>query len=290
MATITNAYIQTFESNVRHLAQQSISRLENYVQVRGVESQNHNWDRLAATNATKKTSRLQDTPVANAAWSRRVSPSNTWDNGDSVENEDVVQMLIEPKSALTVNMAMSMRRAKDDEIIAEALGTAATEGGGTSTFPAGQQILDGTNPISFDHVTQVQEKFLANDIEADVPKVFVVGPTQVRKLMQLTEQTSNDYVRTKLDELSNTGIVIGWMGFTWIMSTRLTDGGTAGQKACLAFTSQAIGLKLSKDISVQVGQDPSKSFAWRVYTWMNCGAVRVEDEHIVQLQIKDAIS
>ena len=290
MATISNAYIQTFESNVRHLAQQSVVRLRPYVQERGVESQNHNWDRLAATNASLKTTRLQPTPVANAAWSRRVSPSNTRDNGESVENEDVVQMLIEPKSALTTNMALSMRRAWDDEIIVAATGDATTEGGGTATFPAGQKITDAAAPINFDHITEVQQKFLANDIEADVPKVAVVGPIQVRKLMQLTEQTSSDYVRQKLDQLSSTGICIGWMGFTWIMSTRLTDGGSAGQKACLFFTNSAIGVKVSQDISVLVGRDPSVSFAWRVYTWMNLGAVRVEDEHIVWLQIKDDIT
>ena len=290
MATISNAYIQTFEDNVRHLAQQGITRLRPYTQERGVESQNHNWDRLGPTNASLKTARLQATPVANAPWSRRVSPSNTWNNGDSVENEDVVQMLIEPKSNLAMNMAMSMRRAQDDEIITAATGDATTEGGGTATFPVGQKIDEGANPISFDHVTEVQEKFLANDIETDVPKVFVVGPVQVRKLMQLTEQTSYDYVRKKLDELSSTGICPNWMGFTWIMSTRLTNGGTAGQKACLAFTNRAIGLKISQDITVQVGQDPSVSFAWRIYTWQNIGAVRVEDEHIVWLQIKDDIT
>ena len=81
---------------------------------------------------------------------------------------------------------MAMRRATDDIIIAAATGTALDGGGGSNAFPAGQVVGDGTGEISFDMVTEVQEKFMANDIDPDVPKCFVVGPKQVRRLMQLT--------------------------------------------------------------------------------------------------------
>ena len=46
--TIPAAYIETFESNVRQLAQQKISRLRNSVTEVNRQSEKHNWDRLAA--------------------------------------------------------------------------------------------------------------------------------------------------------------------------------------------------------------------------------------------------
>lgn len=287
--TISNVYIQTFEQIVRHLAQQAMEKMRQKITVRAEQSEQHNWERLGPGVATQKTTVLTDTPAQELPWSRRVSVAQTWHSGEATEQEDIVQMLVDPNSNIAENLAMSQRRAVDDIVIAAATGAALDGGGGTPAFPAGQKIGDGTAPISFDDVTAVQELFMQNDIDVDVPKCLVVGPTQVRKLMQLTEQTSSDYVKTGLDQLQQYGIAIGWMGFDWIMSTRLLAPG-AGEKSCLAFTKRALGLHIARDITVRVAEDPSKSFAWRLYAYMTMGCVRVEDEHIVHLHVKDALA
>ncbi len=305
MATATsqpNVYIQTFESIVRHLAQQEVTRLRPHVTERSAQSESHNWERLASSVATQKTSRLTDTPDgttnatpnASTVWSRRVSVAQTWHNGDSTEQEDPSQMLVDPNSNLAMSLAYSMRRAMDDIIINAATGNALDGDGNNQAFPAGQTIGTGagTGPITFDLITQVQEKFLQNDIGMDVPKVAIIGPTQVRKLMQLTEQTSSDYVgvrdRGQLQQLADTGVAPNWMGFTWVMSTRLL-GTPATDIRCLFFTKRAIGLHVARDINARIAEDPAFSFAWRIYCQFVAGAVRVEDEHIVQLYCADTV-
>lgn len=287
--TIDQVYIQTFERNLRQLAQQQRSRARPFVAERGTDGNKHNWERLGPTVAVQKTTRATPTPVSEAPWSRRTSIATTWHNGDLVEQEDPVQMLVDPNSNLSTNLSMSMARATDDIIFTAATGDALQGDGSTVAFPVGQKIDKTTVSITFDDVTAVQEKFLDNDIETDVPKVFFVSPAQVRKLMQLTEQTSSDYVRVALDQLAATGIVPNWMGFTWIMSTRLTNGGVSGDTACLAFTDRALGLQVNRDVSARVEEDPSVSFAWRVYCFMTMGAVRVEDEQIVWLQVGNTL-
>jgi hypothetical protein len=287
--SISNVYIQTFEQNLRHLAQQSASKLRDKVTERSTNGNKHNWERLAPGSAVAKTGVLVDTPARRRVWSRRVSLASTWHDGEATEQEDPVQMLVDPNSNLAQNLSMSMRRAVDDIIITAATGAAKDGDDADQAFPAGQVVGDGTAPITFDMVTEVQEKFMMNDIDPDYPKVFVVGPTQIRKLMQLTEQTSNDYVTSKLNQLSATGIVPNWMGFTWIMSTRLAAP-QAGELSCLAFTQRAIGLQVNRDITARIAEDPSKSFAWRIYAYMTMGAVRVEDEHIVHVHVLDAMA
>ena len=285
-----NVYIQTFESNVRHLAQQEVTRLEPYVMGRAVGSEQHNWERLGSTDAILKSGRLTPTPEADTPWSRRVSVAQTWHNADSTEQEDPSQMLVDPNSNLAKSLAFSMRRAKDDIIIAAATGAALNGDGTSDTFPVGQTVGDGTTPITFDAITAIQEVFMKNDIDPSVPKVAVVGPTQVRKLMQLTEQTSSDYVQAQaLQRLQQAGVVPNWMGFTWVMSTRLLAPDT-GELDCLFFTERAIGLHIPKDISARIAEDPSNSFAWRIYVNLVAGAVRVEDEHIVRGHFLDAIA
>jgi len=286
--TISAAYIQSYERTVRQLAQQSDSRLRRFITERGVGAEKHNWDRLGKQDFTQKTAARTATPMSDSPWTRRVSVAQTWHDGDTVEQEDVVQMLIDPKSSVAEKQGMGARRAVDDIIIASATGNALDGAGTPVAFPSGQKVGDGTAPISFDMVTAVQEKFMDNDISPDVPKVFVVGPTQVRKLMQLTEQTSADYVRQSLQQLSSTGIVPNWMGFTWIVSNRLLAP-SAGELSCLAFTRRAIGLQVNKDIWARVAEDPTISFAWRIYCALTMGAVRVEDEQIVHVHVKDAL-
>jgi len=283
-ATINKVYIQTFERNLRFLAQQTVNRLRPYVTERGVDGVNHNWERLGSKEASLKTTRGQATPVANFVFSRRVSLAKTWDIGELVEQEDPTQALVDLNGGLTQSMGFAMKRAFDNAIVA-ALGGTAMDGDGVATpFPAGQLIGTGVAPISFDLVTQVQEKFMNNNIMPDEDKVFVVSPTQIRQLMQTTEATSSDYVRGKLDQLSSTGITPNWMGFNWICSTLLDSSG-AGKINAYAFTKRGIGLQINKDISAFIQQDPSRSYAWSLYCMAVFGAVRVEDEHVVKLDL-----
>lgn len=288
--SIPNIYIQTFERNLRHLAQQEITRLRPYVTERGTGGINHNWERVNSKEASIKVTRAQPTPIADFDFSRRTSVAKTYDIGEFVEQEDQVQAAVQLNSNLTMGMGYAMRRAYDDEIIT-ALGGDALDGTGANVpFDANQVVGDGTGEISFDLVTQVQEKFLENDIPTDMAKCFVVGPKQIRRLMQLTEQTSSDYVRTealqKLGQLTSTGICPMWMGFTWIMSTRL-QAPAANELDCFAFTKRGIGLQINKDITANIAQDPSRSFGWSLYAHSVFGAVRVEDEHVVKLHVSD---
>ena len=286
--TIANVYVETFEQNLRHIAQQETVKLKPWVQVRGEESENHNWEKLGSSDAALKTTRLQATPVADTPWARRVAVSGTWDNGESTEQEDPVQMLVDPNSNLVMSLGYSMRRAQDDVIITAATADALEGDGTTTAFTAGQTVGDYTTPISFDAVTAVQEIFMDNDIDPSIPKVAVVGPTQVRKLMQLTENTSSDYVRAQ--QLQQYGIAPGWLGFDWICSTRLLHPtAPATDIDCLFMTKRAIGMNIPKDISAKVAEDPSISFAWRLYCFTVMGAVRVEDEQIVRGAFADTL-
>jgi len=284
--TIDQAYIETFERNVRHLAQQSVARLRPYVTEISTQSAAHNWERLGASDAVEKTSARTATPEADTPWSRRVSQASTFHNGDTVEPEDLVQMLVDPNSNYAQNLAMSMRRKQDDIIIAAATGTALNGDGTTSTLPASQVVGDGTGVISIDTVLETQEKYYSNDIHMDERPIMVIGPTQQRKLMQLMEVTSGDYQNSKA---LATGVLPNWMGFDWVVSTRL-QAPSAGQIDCLSFTRRGIGMQMNRDITAKAGEDPTKSFLMRLYTMMTLGAVRVEDEHVVRIHLKDAIA
>lgn len=287
-ATIDRVYVNTYESTVRHLAQQGITRLMPWVTTRNVQSEAHNWERIASTAATQKTTRKTPTPDDETEWSRRVSVPKTYHTGDVTEMEDPVQMIVDPNSNYARAQGMAMRRAHDDEIINAAVGTALDGEGVANPFPAGQLVGDGTSAITFDIVTAVTEKFMNNDIDPDEGKCFVISPAQARKLLQLTEATSGDY--NAMRPLTSKGYVESWMGYTWIVSTRLQEAAAgAGTVAAFAMTRRALGMQMNRDITAKIEQDPSISFAWRIYCVSTFGAVRVEDEHLVKVELSETI-
>lgn len=285
-ATVDNVFIQTYEDTVRYLAQQGITRLRPWVMEKSVQSEGHNWERIGIAEATQKTTRAQATPDDDTPWSRRKSIPVTWQRSDVTEPEDIVQMLIDPNSTYATSQAMAMRRAHDDEIIKAATGDSRDGDGNTVSFPAGQLVGDGSVAINFDLVTQVTEKFMQNDIDPGEAKVMVISPAQARKLLQLTEATSGDY--NALRPLSAMGYIESWMGYTWVVSTRLLAP-SAGEVSCFAMTKKALGFQMNRDITARVAEDPSISFAWRVYCASTFGCVRVEDEHIVHIHLNETI-
>ena len=207
MATdIDKVYISTFERTLRHLAQQSMTRLRQFVTERSTNGTDHAWERLGAATSTAKAAGMVATPATGGTYSRRLSLAATEHAGDNTQQEDIVQMLIDPNSNQAMSLAMAIRRAWDTKILAAATGSATDGDGAAVVYLAAQKITPAT-AITFDLVTQVQEKFLDKDIELDVDKVFVIGPKQIKTLLNLTQQTSADFVqREALQRLSSTGI------------------------------------------------------------------------------------
>jgi len=281
--SIDNAKIQEFRDSVIHLAQQGEARVRPHVTEVASGAEFYNWDRLGATDAVERTKsvRNKETLVVDEEFDRRVSTPRVFEHNFTFEDYDKAEMAIDPQSAYAENQGMAMRRAYDSLIIEAATADALDGEGNTNALPASQIIGDGTTEISFDSITGIQRQFMNNEIFPDMPKVAVIGPGQVERLMQLTEATSGDYVKSEaLQQLNATGIVPNWMGFTWIVSNLLTAP-AANELYCLFMTKQALGLQVNMNMKVRVGENPDKSYNWNVFSQFSAGAVRVEDEHLV---------
>lgn len=291
-STVELVHVETYENNVRFLAQQMQSRVRPWVMERGVQSGGHNWELIGDAEATAKTAvggatgRNVATPEDNYPFSRRRSTPGTFHTGDTMEPEDIVKVLIDPNSAIARSQAMAINRSIDDELFDAAERDADDGNGGVVAFPAAQELGDGLSSINFDIVTATTEKFMENDIDPDEQKVMFISPAQARKLLQLTEATSGDYNAVR--PLTSMGYIESWMGYTWVVSTRL-NAPAGGQVNCLAMTRKALGLQVNEDVSARVQEDPTISFAWRIYARATFGAVRVEDEHIVKLHLSETI-
>ena len=304
--TIDKAYVNTYERTVRHLAQQGDQRLRNWVMETGAQSGSklgedtggHNWDRLAKCEAAAKSlrnsGRKSETADDDMTWSRRKSVPRVQDVGTTTEHEDPSAMIIDPNSAIAHSQGMAMGRAFDREIISAASRPAIDGVGDSVAYIAEQEINGGDSntgvPFTFDLITEVSEKFMANDIDPAEPKVWVIGPKQARKMLQLTEATNADYSAVR--PLQSKGYIDDFMGFTWVLSNLLEDSAAVPDgvaSTTLAFTRKAIGFQVAQDIWSRVEESVDHSFMWRIYSAANFGAVRVEDEHLVKIQTLNSI-
>ena len=71
-----------------------------------------------------------------------------------------------------------------------------------------------------------------------------------------------------------------------IVSNRLADGSTPTTTTyLLAMTRKALGLHVAGEIRAQVAPRPDMSFETQVYLQLDMDCVRVEDEHIVAMDV-----
>ena len=100
-------------------------------------------------------------------------------------------------------------------------------------------------------------------------------------MLATTEVTSSDYNVVKA---LATGSVDSFLGFNFIMSTRLNKDATyTTDRLVFAFTEDAIKLAIGKDVTAKISERADKSYSTQVYYCMDLGATRMEEEKVVQI-------
>ena len=237
------------------------------------------------TAAQLRTSRHSDTPQINTPHSRRRVSLNTYEFGDLVDDADKVRMLIDPTSTYARAAAAAMNRSIDDVVITAMNGTAYTGvAGGTSTsLPSSQKTAtsDQSDGLTIDKLRSAKYILDNNDIDVSLKRYVLCGPKQIQDLLETTEVTSSDYNVVKA---LATGVVDSFLGFQFIMSTRLNKDSTyTTDRLVFAFTEDAIKLAIGKDVTAKISERSDKSYSTQVYYAMDLGAVRMQEEKVVQI-------
>ena len=184
---------------------------------------------------------------------------------------------------MTVNAARAIGRQMDDVIYAQTLGTARSgENGGTNnTLPAGQIIVDGGTNLTVDKIRQAGQILDDNDVD-QWDRIAWVSPDGIASLLNDQEATSADYMNVK--NLVN-GTIDTFYGFRIIMSTRLTVASNIRQ--CVFFQSSGICAGTPEMLYIRTDERNDKSYSWQVYYELNIGAVRLEEEKVVRVDIDE---
>ena len=282
---ITEAFVQQFADNFKHVAQQKMSRLESCVTIEpNIVGMSKSINRLGQRTAQRRTSRHGDTPINDQPHSTRFVDLYDWEDGDMVDDQDKIRMLVDPTSDYVNAMVAGLNRAKDDVIISS-LGGSARATSGSIILPSSQKIAVGGTGLTKSKIIQAKKIFRANeaDEEAGEELYMVYSATALADILADTTLTSADFLA---GQMLQSGTLKGkWMGFNWIPSERCPKASTT--RYLYAFAKSGVVLGKGKEITTKVGEDPGKGFNVRVYAKMSIGSVRVEEEKVVEIAVNE---
>lgn len=282
---ITTAFVQQYKGTLYNLVQQKGSRLREAVTVEAVNGEFGYFDQIGATAAVERTSRHSDSPLVNTPHSRRQVTMRDFEWGDLIDNPDKVRLLIDPSSTYLQSAMWALGRKVDDILIDAALGSAKTgKAGATSVpLPAGQKVAASATGLNLTKLLAAKETLDKNDVDPDDPRFIAVTAKQVTDLLNTTEIKSSDYNTVKA--LAQ-GEVDSFLGFKFIRVQRVTA--VSNVRQCIAWAKSGLLLALGADIKGRVIERPDKSFSVYAYASLSCGATRMEEEKVVQVDCQES--
>lgn len=274
---------QQYGRNIMMLAQQKYSKTYPAVTLKtDITGKTFFQDQIGEWDMQNKTSLNPDTPENDPNFARRMGTIITKFDNRFLDRSVNLQILSDPKAPMAMSAGSSIGRTIDDEVI-DALGGNSYSGETGSTavpLPAGQIILNGGTNLTFDKVKEAKQKLDDNDVEEE-DRYFLISPAGVTSLLDDVNLTSSDYNTINAINAGTMPKDGVWMGFKWIISTRLDTAANITQG--FAFHKYGICLGMTEMPYVRTDERSDKSYSWQIYYELNLGAIRLEEDRVVRV-------
>ncbi|HEY1139957.1 MAG TPA: phage capsid protein [Lysobacter sp.] len=279
---ITEAFVQQFGNTFNHVAQQMPSRLRGLVRVEtGIVGESKSVNRLGKRQQQRRLQRHGDTPINEQPHSTRYIDLYDYEDGDMIDSQDKLRMLIDPTSDYIKAMVSAGNRGQDLEIILALGGNSRSKSQGLVALPSTQKIAVGGTGLSKAKIIQAKKMFRQNEADEENGEElsFIYSAQMMSDVLSDTTLTSADFLAV---QMLQQGTLKGkWMGFNWVPSEQLPKVSTT--RFGYAFAKSGTVFGIGQDIVTKVGEDPGKGFNARVYMKQSIGAARVEEEKVVEV-------
>jgi hypothetical protein len=270
-------YAQSYGQNIMQLAQQKYSKLINTVYMKpNVKGKTFFQDQIGQWSMEVKGSRNTQTPNNDPTLARRMGTMVDYHDNRLLDRGDELKSISDPRSAYTIAAAQSLGRKIDEIIITAAINSATTGETGTTTVTQGNIILGTASSMTLARVVAVKAQLDNQDVEME-DRFFVITPAALDNLLNTTAATSSDYNSVKA---LIRGEIDTWMGFKWIMSTRIAAVSSTTLIG-IAYQKYGICAAMASEPLVRTDERADLSYSWQVYYELNIGATRLEENRVV---------
>lgn len=282
--TITQAFVQQWDTTIRQQAQQKTSRFESRVFDRGnITGESFTANRLDAIEDTPQDNvRHGDTVWSEANHTTRVALMQDFYQALPIDRKDEPKVLANPTGAYMDSLVAAWNRRKDRIIYAAALGNSQAKDGTLIALPAGQKIAAGAAGFTKTKLITTKKIFRANeaDEQADMPQELFITYTaeMLEDILSDTTLTSADFMAVKMLQEGN--IASKWMGFNWVPYEKINNVGGTYSTVAWAKDSIHFGTGFVEGKSQRRGD---KKDTMQVSMAGSVGAVRVWEYGVVQI-------
>jgi hypothetical protein len=299
------AFVDQVSANILMLSQQKPAKLRMACRTEPVTGDTMFVERLGPKDAQPRGARHGATPISDADHTRRqltiidyVVPA------DIIDKPDRLKMLIDPQSPYAQNQAFSLNRQIDDVIIA-ALGGNAFGGhtGGTTIAYSdigesrvinsdGAIVAAGTGhgdavetALTIAKLLTCKELLDNANVDVSRQRYFLTNPHNINQMLNTTEVKNSNYNTVKALAM---GELDTFMGFKFIMSTRLAVGADTAAIRSYAFAQDAITLGVQSEPQVSIDVRPDLLNSTQIFSTLGIGATRVEGPAVVSIELDAA--
>ncbi len=283
MAEIDQAYAEGYRDLIHDLAEQKGSKLRGAVRVEQRQFNVDYFERLGPVNSTKKTSRFADSPTTLMDHSRRMVSYDDYQIYPMLDKQEDQRLLIDPRSKYVTRGVSTMGRDFDQVAVDAALGTAYSgqKGATAVALPAGQTIVHSSSGLTKAKLIEAREIIGAADADEDGEDNYIaLTQYQISDILNDTTLTSGDYNQVLL---LMQGKIDFFMGFRFIKLSKNILPKVSTTRSIIAW--QKNGIVVSEGASeAAIVQRDDKSRAWQLQMDYSLGAVRMEEERIVEIE------
>lgn len=281
--TIDQSYIDQFSANIHSLLEQGTSKFKGIFMEENASGEKHFFERLGSFTASEVTGRLETTDLQDPNHSRRMATVKLYQASTYMDNLDKIKLLIDPTSEYSMKLAKAHGRNYDDIVIDALLNAAATgkDGSGSASLASANKIAAGGTGMTVAKFNEGLKIMEADEVDIDAGNVYIaVGAAGVEDLLgdSSNQFTSFDFQESKA---LATGNLPSFRGVKIIRTQRVPDNGS--DKRAIMFTDESVKVAVAKSLEIKTAERPDLNFAQQISTYMALGAVRMEENLVVEI-------
>ncbi|KVO56579.1 phage capsid protein [Burkholderia stagnalis] len=281
--TITNAFVQQWDTTIRLQAQQSESRFGNAVTDRGnITGESFTANRLAPLeDMPENTVRHGDTEWSEADHSTRIALMRDFYQALPVDRNDEPKLLANPLNGTYMQSLIAAHNRRKDKIIFDAaIGVSQSKEGDLIVLPPPQHITAGNTGMTKSKLLTARKIFRAQEADQhNGEELFIAFNSEMLEdVLADTTLTSADFMAVKM--LQDGDISGKWLSFNWIPYERLRIDGNTYTTAVWAKSAIHFGTGFTEG---KASRRSDKKDLMQVSMAASHGATRVEEEKVVSI-------
>lgn len=293
---VPDAFPNLYSDEWRLGLQQLTSRLDSYVNSEIIHGESKRFQKIAPVTARQITTRFGDTNPDDLDIEFRHLYVNFKDSAHILDRREAMQLgaVGSPHSQVLRLQLAAAGRDRDKTLIDAIRGTVQSgkTGGTAITLPAAQKIAvdfgsTGTNNnLTFKKILEISRMFgvaevTGQDTENQSAATIIVSHNQIASLLKEPQFTSSDY--SEIRRL-HTGQVINLMGIAIkAVSPALLPTAAGNIRNCYAFARNSVVFGIAEDPQAWVDELPTKRHDVQLRTEWGWGALRLDDEGVIEI-------